>query len=75
MVSADHSVAWSGAWQGSNDIGPEGMSALAGALSSMPNLTKLDLVSGGAVVVVVWWAGFLGEGGCMFAACRSGGTR
>ena len=51
-------TAWSGAWQEGNNLGPEGVSALAGALSSMPNLATLVLVSGGVIVWVRehgWW--------------------
>jgi hypothetical protein len=36
----------SGAWQGDDAIDLTGASALAPALSLMPNLTSLDLVSG-----------------------------
>ncbi|KAJ1474218.1 hypothetical protein T484DRAFT_1833176, partial [Baffinella frigidus] len=45
VLAVEVAVAMSGAWQWSNDFGPEGAKALVGALSSMPNLTSLNLVS------------------------------
>eukprot|EP00290_Baffinella_frigidus_P016013 CAMPEP_0180211274 /NCGR_PEP_ID=MMETSP0987-20121128/12709_1 /TAXON_ID=697907 /ORGANISM="non described non described, Strain CCMP2293" /LENGTH=170 /DNA_ID=CAMNT_0022168523 /DNA_START=170 /DNA_END=678 /DNA_ORIENTATION=- len=45
VLAVEVAVAMSGAWQWSNDFGPEGAKALVGALSSMPNLTSLNLGS------------------------------